>query len=184
MLKTYTLRLTAKYTGAEYTNVGILDFTVSLSDPCIDANIAIDPAIITTLLPTSSVSYTLGRPAIEVGPFDTAYYSSDLDGTSANCPPYHVYTLARRLPLPSAKIWNSSFPTSLPQFRVIGSQTIAKSHSIVIETSDFDAVGEYEIIVAGHFTPYYLLVYDSDIYQRFTVEIVDPCKTAALSITP
>ena len=101
MFKTYTLRLTAKYIGAEYINEGILDFTATLSNPCLDATIVVDPAIVTSLLPTSSVTYTLGRPEIEIGPFDTAYLSSDLDGTSANCPPYHIYTLARSLPLPS-----------------------------------------------------------------------------------
>ena len=32
----YDFRLTAKYAGAQYTNTGILDFTIDVIDPCLE----------------------------------------------------------------------------------------------------------------------------------------------------
>ena len=59
---TYQLRLTASYEGNpnHYTNTATLDFEVELVNPCIDADLTIDPSILSTL-------------TIEYEVFDTAH---------------------------------------------------------------------------------------------------------------
>ena len=110
LLKTYQLRFSVKYAGEAYTNKDDLDFTVTLSDPCIDAEITIDPAIITTQIPTKSITYTIGRPAVEFGPFDTSYLSSNLDKTSANCPQFLYFLYAENLNTGAKGVWPLYFP--------------------------------------------------------------------------
>ena len=47
---TYPLRLSVRYDGdpAHYTNVKTLDFSVELVNPCIEAELTIDPSILTS----------------------------------------------------------------------------------------------------------------------------------------
>ena len=54
---TYPLRLSAKFTGSHYTNVGTLDFTMTLVDPCPSATISLVSA---PSWPMSAVTWSLG----------------------------------------------------------------------------------------------------------------------------
>ena len=53
---TYNLRLTAKYTGSHYTNVGGVDFVVTVVDPCPTATITLGTNVF------SNAKYDLGVP--------------------------------------------------------------------------------------------------------------------------
>ena len=55
---TYSLKVTAKYTGASYTNTDELVFTVIVDDPCAIALLAIDSTILASL----SINYQIGYP--------------------------------------------------------------------------------------------------------------------------
>ena len=72
----YPLRLFAKYTGQEYANEAVLDFAVTMTDPCAAAEFTIDPAIVTTAVPSLSIIYTVGEPAVEIT-FSDSYISTD-----------------------------------------------------------------------------------------------------------
>ena len=55
----YPLRLTVRYDG-DYTNVGTLDFDVTLVNPCIRADLTIDPSILSNII----INYELEDAAI------------------------------------------------------------------------------------------------------------------------
>ena len=55
----YNLKVTAKYTGASYTNISELAFTVTIDDPCVNEILSIDPTILTSL----TINYNIGYPA-------------------------------------------------------------------------------------------------------------------------
>ena len=58
-LGVYYLKVKAKYTGASYTNISELPFTVTVDDPCASDVLVIDPTILSSL----SLSYNIGYPA-------------------------------------------------------------------------------------------------------------------------
>ena len=51
----WSLKVSAKYTGSQYTKVGELMFTVEFTDPCADAELTIGSGIISSI----SLEYSL-----------------------------------------------------------------------------------------------------------------------------
>ena len=78
-IDTYNLKVTAKYTGEKYTMIGELPFIVTVNDPCANASLTIDPAILTT----SPVSYKIGYEA-DVQTFT----QNKITSTESVCPTY------------------------------------------------------------------------------------------------
>ena len=78
---TYPLRLHARHAGdpAHYTTFATLDFVVILVDPCIEAELTINPAILTT----TSIKYYLSEVWLLENFSDSLVTSTE---TQATCP--------------------------------------------------------------------------------------------------
>ena len=49
---------------------------MTLTDVCRNAELTIDPTIVTDLIPTRSATYIVGRNSLQLGPFDVSKIST------------------------------------------------------------------------------------------------------------
>jgi hypothetical protein len=92
----YSLKVIAKYTGAKYTKVGELPFTVTVDDHCVDATLTFDP----TVTPSSPIIYFIGHQDFE-HTFEVAKISS----TESDCPSYSFSLESLAVPQPDPQIY-------------------------------------------------------------------------------
>ena len=156
---TYNLKVTAVYTGASYTNIADLDFTVTVDDPCAVAVLTIDSSIIPEV-----ISYSIYEAADE-----QTLLVSKVTSSEPGCPTIELSVLVDD---------DSVIDGSV--FTVDGANA-PTSYTLTTETFDIAKISSYNYkVVAKHTGATY--TYAGELL--FQIVIDNPCASAILTIDP
>ena len=154
---TYQVKLIAKYKGSQYTKTAELPFTVTVSDPCLDADLTVEEEI----LETTSIIYPIYKPADT----QTLDLSKVISSSSIAACPLELYIMNSD----ESEIDSEVF-TFVPETRVF-----------TIDSHDIDHMDVYSLkVVAKYAGTKYTKVGE----LPFTVTVDDHCVDATLTIDP
>ena len=154
---TYDLRLNVAYEGSEYAIQDSLDFTVTVVDPCLDADLTIGSGILSSV----NIVYSLYSP-VDSQTLLLSYVTSS--SAIAACP----------IELAITDLNGSVFDTDVFTFN-------PSTNVFTIESHDITKIDDYDLKITAKYTG---SKYTKTAELQFKVTIDDHCAQATLTIDP